>query len=212
MPQLIWRVEDCDKSIFLTFDDGPIPEVTPWVLDQLDAYNAKASFFCVGENVQKNPEIFQQIISRSHTIGNHTYNHLSGWGTLTRQYVKNVNLADRYIQSSFFRPPYGRLTPFKFRALKNKYKIIMWDVLSGDFDPFIDPRDCYENVLRNTREGSIIVFHDSIKAWKNLKYTLPRILEYYSSKGFVFKNLDSIHSEELNQKSASLSVNIKGTL
>lgn len=198
MPQLLWRMEDCEKSIFLTFDDGPIPEVTPWVLDQLNQYNAKASFFCVGENIDKYPAIFEMIKSSSHCVCNHTYNHLSGWSTSTLEYVKNVEKTDKIISNPFFRPPYGRLTPSKFRALKDKYQIVMWDVLSGDFDPYIEPQACYENVIKNTLPGSIIVFHDSLKAQRNLEYTLPRVLEYYSKLDFSFESLENVEIKKLN--------------
>lgn len=198
MPQLIWRLPNSGKTIFLTFDDGPIPEVTPWVLDQLEKYKAKASFFCVGENIERNPDIYQMILNSSHTVCNHTHNHLSGWSTCTKDYIDNVDKASQFISSSFFRPPYGRLTPAKFKALKEKYQIVMWDVLSGDFDPYISPEDCLNNVIRNAQSGSIIVFHDSIKSQKNLEYTLPRMLEYFSALNYNFENLEFALSGKLS--------------
>ncbi len=198
MPQLLWRLEDINKSIFLTFDDGPIPEITPWVLDQLDQYNARASFFCVGENVEKHPHIYKEIIHRSHCVGNHTFNHLSGWSTSHEEYLKNVDKASQVINSSLFRPPYGRLTPGKFKAIKENYQVVMWDVLSGDFDPFLQEELCLENVINNTQSGSIIVFHDSIKAWKNLEYTLPKVLHHFTSLGYSFESLEHVNVRKLN--------------
>ncbi|HNB30109.1 MAG TPA: polysaccharide deacetylase family protein [Saprospiraceae bacterium] len=198
MPQLQWRVEDAGNSLYLTFDDGPIPEVTPWVLDILAKWNAKATFFCVGENIIKHPEIFEQLKSEGHSIGSHTHNHLSGWSSSNRDYLRNVTQAATLANSSLFRPPYGRITPMQVRLLKNRYKIVMWDVLSGDFDPAIEPQDCLDNVIRNTRSGSIIVFHDSIKARKNLEYALPKILEHFCTKGYVFSSLKNSITEQEN--------------
>ena len=191
-PSAIWRIPTKEKKIFLTFDDGPIPEVTPWVLSLLKEYKAKATFFCVGANIEKHPEIFRQLISEGHSIGNHTYNHLNGWKTDDKKYLEDINEAANIIDSEFFRPPYGRITKFQLKALqgeKFKLKTIMWDVLSGDFDIKVSPENCYLNVINNAKPGSIIVFHDSIKAFSRLEYALPRVLNFFSEKGFQFKIL-----------------------
>lgn len=185
-PNFIWKIPTKSKEIYLTFDDGPIPEITPWVLDQLKKYNAKATFFCVGENINKHPKIFKRILEEDHQVGNHTFNHLNGWSTENRPYFHNVKSCNDLIQSSLFRPPYGRLRPAQAQFLNRHYKIIMWDVLSGDFDAKTSKEKCFENVVSSAKEGSIIVFHDNIKAFENLKYTLPRILKYYSNLGFTF--------------------------
>ncbi|MBK8485252.1 MAG: polysaccharide deacetylase family protein [Saprospiraceae bacterium] len=187
---LIWRVDSQEADIYLTFDDGPIPVVTPWVLKQLEQYHAKASFFCVGQNIEKHPQIFKQIIESGHSIGSHTYNHLSGWKTDNLVYLNNVKKAAAISGSKLFRPPYGRLRPSQTRLLKHHYKIIMWDVLSGDFDPHISAEDCFQNVLKNTKPGSIIVFHDSLKSAEKLYAVLPQVLEYYTLQGYTFKALD----------------------
>ncbi len=188
-PDLIWRVNTLDRKIFLTFDDGPIPEVTPWVLDTLAAFDAKASFFCVGQNVERNPEIFDRIESEGHAVGSHTHHHLSGWATNNLDYILDIRKAARLCHSKLFRPPYGRLRPSQVKFLKHHYQIVMWDVLSGDFDPDLSREDCLNNILKNAREGSIVVMHDSIKTFEKLKYVLPRTLEHYSSIGFRFEAL-----------------------
>lgn len=197
MPQLLWHVKDSKSSIFLTFDDGPIPEVTPWVLDQLDRYKAKASFFCVGDNIIKYPELFNKLKLNGHFIGSHTFNHLSGWSTNTGEYLENVHKGASLVPTNFFRPPYGRITPAQFKILKNYYQIVMWDVLSGDFDPFIKPEICLNNVIKNTKPGSILVFHDSLKAWKNLEYTLPRVLDHFTKLNYSFDSFETI-SEQIS--------------
>ena len=187
----LWRVRTEEKKIFLTFDAGPIPEVTPWVLSVLEKYSAKATFFCIGDNISKHPDIFQQIISEGHIIGNHTYNHLNGWKTKTKEYLGNVELCQLTIkpETKMFRPPYGKMKRSQYTALIPQYNIIMWDVLSGDFDQTISEEKCLRNVLNKTRRGSIIVFHDSLKAKKNLYYTLPKVLEHFTREGFVFESL-----------------------
>lgn len=190
------------KKIYLTFDDGPVPTVTPWVLDVLKQYNIKATFFCVGENVVKNPDIFQRILQEGHSIGNHTYNHLNGWNTHSKKYMENVELCDQVLkkggsgQIHLFRPPYGKAKKsqiLKLSSNKNPdqtpYSIIMWDVLSGDYDKNTSPETCLKNVTDHVRNGSIIVFHDSAKAQKNLEYALPRFIEYASGQGFEFEKL-----------------------
>ena len=185
-PGLVWKMPGEDRKIFLTFDDGPIPEVTPWVLDTLESYGAKATFFCVGDNVRKYPEIFDQVIEAGHSVGNHTHNHLSGWRTENIQYFNNVRHCARMVQSRLFRPPYGKLKPSQANFLQRHYRIIMWDVLSGDFDRNIKPEDCLQNVINHAGAGSIVVFHDSLKAQANLEYALPKVLEHFSSLGYEF--------------------------
>lgn len=197
-PSLLWNMPRDSKTIYLSFDDGPHPEITPWVLNLLNDYQAKATFFCVGENISKYPEVFQQLISEGHSFGNHTQNHLKGWKTSTSQYLENVLKAEAVISrfsenlnhQKLFRPPYGKIKPSQAKRLKLlNYKIVMWDALSADFDPTISDEDCYRNVIENSNAGSIVVFHDSQKASEKLRTVLPRVLEYYSKKGFDFKGL-----------------------
>jgi peptidoglycan-N-acetylglucosamine deacetylase len=186
-PNFTWRVPTQEKTIYLTFDDGPIPDVTPWVLEQLAKFNAQATFFCVGANVEKHPDIFQQIIDEGHSVGNHTLNHLNGWDVENISYFHNIRHCARLVKTNLFRPPYGRITPAQVQFVQRHYKIVMWDVLSGDFDQDISKEQCLENVVQNAREGSIIVFHDSIKAQENLYYALPRTLEHFAAKGYRFR-------------------------
>jgi peptidoglycan/xylan/chitin deacetylase (PgdA/CDA1 family) len=189
-PSLIWNFPDEADGVFLTFDDGPTQDVTLWVLDQLKKYDAKATFFCLGKNVEMNPEIFERIKADGHTIGNHTYSHLKGWATPTAQYVQDVDFANGFLKSKIFRPPYGRIKPSQFRILKQRYKVIMWDVLSMDYSKRVSPRRVANNVTRNLHPGAIIVFHDSKKAERNLRYALPRVLEAISQKGLKFKGIE----------------------
>jgi peptidoglycan/xylan/chitin deacetylase (PgdA/CDA1 family) len=193
MPGYTWRVPTEEKILFLTFDDGPIPELTPWVLETLNAYAAKATFFCVGENVQKHAAVFQQVLDEGHTVGNHTFNHLNGWETDTATYLQNVAQCTQAFQSRLFRPPYGRLKSAQQSALKNDFNIIMWDVLSGDFSQKITPEKCLQNVLTNARPGSIIVLHDSLKAARNMRFVLPRILDHFTARGYRFEGLSPKH-------------------
>ena len=188
-PSLTWRIKTKAKVLYLTFDDGPIPEVTPWVLEQLENYNAKATFFCIGDNVKKHPAIYQSISLKGHAIGNHTFTHLNAWRTDNIQYLEDTRLARQVIDSRLFRPPYGKITPALIQSLKKEYKIIMWDVLSYDFDIRFNGKSCMEKVIRHARPGSIIVFHDSIKAVDRLKQALPDILKHYSAKGYTFEKL-----------------------
>ena len=191
----IWDLPNNENKIYLTFDDGPTPEITEWTLNQLNNYNAKATFFCIGDNIRKYPEIFKKVVSEGHSIGNHTFNHLNGWKTNTNDYIENVKNCFIHQQlttnnQQLFRPPYGKIKPSQSKKLRKQgYKIIMWDVLSEDFDATISKEKCLENVLNNMQSGSIIVFHDSIKAFANLEYTLPKVLEIGSKKGFVFENI-----------------------
>ncbi|MEO1625490.1 MAG: polysaccharide deacetylase family protein, partial [Bacteroidota bacterium] len=178
-----------DRVLYLTFDDGPHPEVTPWVLEQLKHYNAKATFFCVGDNVQKYPDTFAQLTEEGHSLGNHTFNHLNGWMTDNLPYFHNVRHCARLINSGFFRPPYGRLKPKQVQFLQRHYQIVMWDVLSGDFDTSIDGQQCFRNVAQNAGPGSIVVFHDSQKARKNMMDSLPKVLEHFHQLGYRFDAL-----------------------
>lgn len=196
-PNYSWRVSTEKKEIYLTFDDGPVPDFTPWVLETLKKFNAKATFFCVGENIEKYPHIFRQIIEDNHSIGNHTFNHLQGWKTSTTKYIKNIIKAESYLKDAekhqgikLFRPPHGRIKPMQARILRKKgYKIIMWDVLSGDFDQNLSKEECLQHTLKHINNGSIVVFHDSVKSFKNLDYVLPRVLEHFSDKAYTFKPL-----------------------
>ena len=191
-PGLVWKMSAEQKEIFLTFDDGPIPEVTPWVLSTLDAFDAKATFFCVGDNVRKYPDIFDQVLDAGHTVGNHTLNHLSGWATENISYFHNIRHCARMVHSGLFRPPYGKMKPSQVQFLQRHYRIIMWDVLSGDFDRNIKPEECYQNVIQHVTPGSIVVFHDSLKAKANLEYALPRVLEHLTEMGYVFRALPAM--------------------
>ncbi len=187
----VWSIPTDQKEVFLTFDDGPIPEVTPWVLDVLKAYDFKATFFCVGDNVRKYDSIYDRIMEEGHSIGNHTFNHLNGWTTDQETYLENIKECDLLVQSDLFRPPYGKLRRSQSQVLKLIKTVVMWDVLSGDFDQSITPEKCLSNVLDNYSNGSIIVFHDSIKAQHNLRYTLPKYLDHLKSSGFLSKSLEA---------------------
>jgi len=191
-PQLHWNRDRSQPIIYLTFDDGPIPIVTPFVLSTLKQFNAKATFFCIGDNVQKHPDIYQQLLTDGHTIGNHTFNHLKGWKTEDEVYVDNFLKADELLKTSLFRPPYGRIRRSQIqqlKALKPNLQIIMWDVLSGDFDMTLTPADCLKGVLKHTSNGAIVVFHDSLKAFDRLEYILPRAIEVWSKAGYRFEVL-----------------------
>lgn len=199
-PNYIWDIPSESKTLYLTFDDGPTPEVTNWTLDVLDQFEAKATFFCVGKNIKLYPEIFNAIINKGHAIGNHSYNHVKGWRTSTKNYLANISKAQKTINAQFknhqseikylFRPPYGQIRPKQGKALLELgYQIVMWNVLSFDWNSSISPENCLENVLSNAQEGCIIVFHDSLKAKVNMTYALPKVLEYFSRKGYNFKSI-----------------------
>lgn len=246
-PKYIWDIPNSENKIYLSFDDGPTPEITEWVLEELKKYNAKATFFCIGHNIEKHPDIFAKVVIDGHSIGNHTFNHLNGWKTATKEYLENSmqwsdcsgqiadcrwQIADGRLQTAdgrrqiadckmqnanevlpsdtcnlqsdtcnlipetcnlqpatcnLFRPPYGKIKASQSKKLRQLgYKIIMWDVLSADFDTSISKEKCLDNVIKYTKSGSIIVFHDSIKAFPNLEYTLPKALKYWTEKGFLF--------------------------
>jgi peptidoglycan/xylan/chitin deacetylase (PgdA/CDA1 family) len=186
---LTWNKNRKEHVLYLTFDDGPIPEVTPFVLETLEKYQAKATFFCIGDNVQKHPEIFEAVKSAGHTIGNHTFNHLRGWDTADVSYLENTQKCNDLVQAKLFRPPHGRAKKSQLKILKKQYEVIMWDVLSGDFDTDLSPQKCYQNVIDKSSNGSIIVFHDSLKAWPRLEYALPKALEYWQQQGYLFRSL-----------------------
>jgi peptidoglycan/xylan/chitin deacetylase (PgdA/CDA1 family) len=188
---LVWKIPTTEKELYLTFDDGPHETATPFVLDQLKDHNAKATFFCLGKNVKAYPKIYERILDEGHTPGNHTFNHLDGWKTKNNVYIRDIAEAAKYIDSKLFRPPYGKISPFLSKLLRKKlnYKIIMWHILSADFDVKISPQKCVENVLLNATRGSIIVFHDSTKAFERMQYALPQILKHFTDEGYAFKAL-----------------------
>ncbi len=181
-----WKVKTTDKKLFLTFDDGPHPHITLWVMAQLAEYNAKATFFCVGENVKKYPETYKEILKMNHSVGNHTYHHIKGWSTPVDEYMDDIRQAAKYIQSPLFRPPYGRILPSQTKRIISDYRIIMWNYLSGDFDEYLN-RDKSFEAMKKAEPGSIMVFHDSEKAFENLQFLLPKILKYFSEQGFTFE-------------------------
>ena len=202
-PKLVWSFSlpsKNKKEVYLTFDDGPTPEITAWTLAVLKQFNAKATFFCIGKNIENYPKVFQQIINDGHSIGNHTHNHLNGWKANSEEYIENVLAAENVIstplkqqnkKSKLFRPPYGKIKRRQSKQLTNLgYKIIMWDVLSADFDQSISKEKCLKNVVRNVKNGSVIIFHDSVKAEKNMKYALPIVLKLLSNNGYEFKAIE----------------------
>jgi peptidoglycan/xylan/chitin deacetylase (PgdA/CDA1 family) len=190
-PSFVWHKNTRSKELYLTFDDGPIPEVTEWVLEQLAIYQAKATFFCVGDNIRKHPAVFEKVVQSGHSIGNHTYNHLNGWKTPVSDYLQNIEACQQVagIGVRLFRPPYGKITRKQATHIQQTHQIIMWDVLSGDFDQQLPASRCLRKSIQHTEKGSIIVFHDSIKAWKNLKEVLPAYLAHFSGQGYSFRSL-----------------------
>ena len=188
-PKLTWDNHQSDNSVYLSFDDGPTPEITDWVLDQLERYDAKATFFCLGKNVVLYPEIFERIRNNGHTVGNHTYNHLNCWQTDKKRYLLDIESCSRVFHSKFFRPPYGKLKPGVRSAIRKDYEIVMWDIMAYDFDQSVSPEDCARNVIEHVHPGSIIVFHDSLKAEKNLRKALPAVLEDFKRRGLQMKAL-----------------------
>ena len=192
----VWNIPNTENKIYLTFDDGPTADVTEWVLEELKKQQAKATFFCIGKNIENNPDLFKKVITDGHAVGNHTFNHLNGWKTNSEDYLKNTFQCQSEISklkvanNKLFRPPYGKIKTSQSKRLRQSgYRIIMWDVLSADFDQTISPEKCLENVLQNVVSGSIIIFHDSVKAHKNLEYVLPRSLQILKDKGFKFDTI-----------------------
>ncbi|AYA36801.1 polysaccharide deacetylase family protein [Hymenobacter oligotrophus] len=193
LPGAIWQGPTAaEPTVYLTFDDGPIPEETPWVLEQLAAFEAKAVFFCVGDNVERHPAVARQVLAAGHRLGNHTHHHISGWSNSQATYLAEVARCQQAIEAlqpsgpKLFRPPYGRITPALNRALQPAYRIIMWDVLTCDYDRGYEPERCLRDSLRLTRPGSVVVFHDSLKASRNLRYVLPRYLAELAGQGYRF--------------------------
>lgn len=188
-PGGIWKIKGEVKTIYLTFDDGPIPQVTPAVLDILDQYHVKATFFCVGENVEKHPELYAELLRRGHRVGNHTHNHLKGFEHSTKSYMANIAKAAQLIDSNLFRPPYGRIRPSQLCLARKNYKVILWDIITRDYNPHLSPEFILSNIRRLTRNGSIVVFHDSVKSQKNLLSVLPKAIEYWQAEGYAIEVL-----------------------
>ena len=195
-PQFTWKRTVANPVLYLTFDDGPIPEITPWVLDTLKHANIKATFFCIGDNIRKHPDVFQRIIAEGHQVGNHTYHHLNGWKTSLNDYIENTAKCAAIIEAStlqrpkLFRPPYGKITRRQAKELQQQgYEIIMWHNLTKDYDPKVTPKQCLFNSSKNLKKGNIIVFHDSLKAEKNLKYALPQLIRTAQEQGYTFETL-----------------------
>jgi peptidoglycan-N-acetylglucosamine deacetylase len=197
-PNLVWKIKTDKKELFLTFDDGPVPGPTDFVLETLRQYNSQATFFCIGDNIRKHPEVFKKVIDAGHAVGNHTFNHLKGWSVSTEKYVQNVKECENEFRNSqpdfqgskLFRPPYGRITRAQIKSL-SAYKIIMWDVLTIDYNKRLSGEHCLRNSIRATQHGSIVVFHDSLKAERNMMHALPRFMEHFLELGYVFKALPS---------------------
>ena len=191
-PGCVWDIEPKHKTLYLSFDDGPHPTITPYILNLLKQYNARATFFCIGENVVKFPGIYRQLTEQDHLTGNHTQHHFNGWKTNDEDYIRDIMEAHDKIGSNLFRPPYGRIKRSQIRLLEEKYpaiKIIMWNILAGDWDENLKPGKCFEQIKSRISDGDIIVFHDTDKAFKRLEYVLPRLLKYYSEKGYQFKKI-----------------------
>ncbi|MFC2152301.1 polysaccharide deacetylase family protein [Bacteroidota bacterium] len=187
---ITWHFTGKDNELFLTFDDGPNPNITAWVLAELKEFNAKATFFCLGKNVEKYPKLYQQILDEGHSVGNHGYLHLKGWKTSNEKYIQNVQKSAQIINSKLFRPPYGKIRPKQLSYLKQEFNIVMWDVLTQDYEIKENEEKCFQNIIDYAESGSIIVFHDIPKAEKNLKYVLPKVLKHYSENGFVFNPIE----------------------
>jgi peptidoglycan/xylan/chitin deacetylase (PgdA/CDA1 family) len=186
-PSLIWNLTSKEKVIYITFDDGPHPELTPFILQELDKYNAKATFFLLGKEVDSHPSLYKDILQANHSVGNHTYSHLNGWATKNSEYFSDIEKCHSIMNRKLFRPPFGRIKPSQIRHLKKAFKIVMWDVLSWDFHKNTSAEKCYNIVMKKTKNGSIIVFHENDKAIKNVKYCLPKMLEHFSKEGYEFK-------------------------
>ena len=195
-PDCVWDISEQDNILYLTFDDGPHPEATPFVLDELKKYNAKATFFCIGKNVVEYPDIYKRILMEGHRVGNHSFNHLNGWQVEDGKYIADILYARKFIDSDIFRPPYGRITKFQNQLLtsqlhnnKKLFKIIMWNILSADFDLSVTAEKCASNVIRNAKQGSVIVFHDSQKSFSKLQFALPEVLRHFAAKNYRFEDI-----------------------
>ena len=189
-PSLLWQAPSANEAVvYLTFDDGPHPEITPWVLNELKQRGLKASFFCVGDNVRKFPETYQQILDEGHVTANHTMHHMKGWSNSTEVYIQNTAEAAQYIKSKLFRPPYGRISRAQIKALLPEYTIVMWSLLSGDFDPHLNSPKALNQLKRHTKNGSIVVFHDSVKSEAQMKQLLPDYLDYLKANAYTCKTL-----------------------
>lgn len=197
-PHFTWNIPTSSKELFLTFDDGPVPGITEFVLETLQKYKAKATFFCVGSNIEQHPEIFRRLEKEGHTVGSHSFDHLSGWTTDNETYFENVYSAAQLVNSKMFRPPYGRIKMSQAKDISKELKIIMWDVMSGDFDQNISVQKCFDNVVNNVKNGSIIVFHDSYKSEHIIRQVLPKVLAVLSERGYEFKSLNPSHFHSLN--------------
>ncbi len=193
-PKALWRMDRRERSVYLTFDDGPIPESTPFILDTLQRYNIRAAFFMVGDNVRKYPELYQRIVDEGHLVGNHTHNHISGFRHTIHDYMYNVEKANAYIRSHYFRPPHGWMRLAQYAWLSRRYKVVMWDVVTRDYSRWMTADDIVDNVKRYSRNGSIITFHDSLKAIDKLRTALPQSLEWLIGEGYSFKLFDNANS------------------
>lgn len=188
-PSALWRMNPDERAVYLTFDDGPIPDITPWVLDLLDEHDVKATFFMVGDNVRKYPDEYQQVVDRGHRIGNHTFNHIRGFEFLSNNYLQNTDKANEVLQTDLFRPPHGHMRWAQYFTLKRYYKIVMWDVVTRDYSKRLNGKQVFRIVRKYVRNGSIITFHDSLKSEKNMKYALPLSIEWLKQEGYEFKLL-----------------------
>lgn len=188
-PDLIWQIED-ERGVYLTFDDGPTPGITEWILATLKRYNAKATFFVLGKNVEMYPDLFEKILADGHRVGNHTYSHQKGWITPLERYLEDIDFASDIVQSNLFRPPYARITPSQLRAIAKRYKIIMWSIISRDYNRKLTGEMCLRGVLPHIKAGSIILFHDSEKSFANMSYALPKTLEYIEKLGLKCKAIE----------------------
>lgn len=189
-PGATWRIPSDERCVYLTFDDGPIPQVTPWVLNTLDQYGVKATFFMVGDNVRKHPDVFRMVVERGHAVGNHTFHHIQGIRYWTRNYLADVEQAARLIPGNLFRPPHGHMRFPQLLRLRKTHRIVMWDVVTRDYSPHLSPQQVLENVKRYTRDGSILVFHDSLKAERNMRWAMPRAIEWLLQEGYRFKRIE----------------------
>ena len=186
---LLWKVDTAERKVFITFDDGPTPQLTTEILAILESYEARATFFCVGDNVVRYPDIFRQIIQSGHSVGNHSHHHLKGWYTSCSQYLEDVSQASKFLDSKLYRPPYGLITLRQVRELSKQFQVVMWSVLTRDFDPSVSREKCLEIAIRGTEPGAIIVFHDNLKASEKVLYALPRMLEYLREEGYLTEKL-----------------------